>query len=416
MIKKIAVTASTLLFVLAQIFSFYIIYENQRQKIELVKEKENQELFQSYKKLSMDISHYNVQNELQDMIVVKFFRDNMPEDSALYKNDVCLFNNSNYEFKENLIQNHTEYSDTKNGWREKKIGKKRILINVHIIEELNNKYISYHAVNVTSMYESSQNLIIKEILISFFMSAGMAVLLIILIQRITRPLQDTNKLQHQLISSMSHELKTPLTAMQGYSDTLLNVKLTPKQRQKALSYIRSETGRLARLSEKMMELTRLYEPECRIEMSEVNIKELLNDVKKSVEHKLKEKEIILQIEMENENLVNKLDRDLMMSFLINLINNSIMASKTGSIISMGADKRGIWVMDQGCGISGKEVEKVRKAFYRVDKSRSRKNGNMGLGLSICDQIAGVHKASMVIESKKDKGTKISFLYKSVTEK
>lgn len=79
---------------------------------------------------------------------------------------------------------------------------------------------------------------------------------------------------------------------------------------------------------------------------------------------------------------------------------------------MGADGTSLWVRDEGCGIPPEEVDKVRKAFYRVDKSRSRKSGNMGLGLALCDQIAAVHNGRMEIESQVGKGTKISIVLDS----
>lgn len=107
-----------------------------------------------------------------------------------------------------------------------------------------------------------------------------------------------------------------------------------------------------------------------------------------------------------------LDMDLMTSFLINLINNSIMASEPGSHIYMGAGEQSLWVQDEGCGIPPAEIEKVRKAFYRVDKSRSRKSGNMGLGLALCEQIAKAHHGRMEIESEVGRGTKISWVKES----
>ena len=83
-----------------------------------------------------------------------------------------------------------------------------------------------------------------------------------------------------------------------------------------------------------------------------------------------------------------------------------MLFRSGSRIFMGADEHSLWVRDEGSGIPPEEVDKVRKAFYRVDKSRSRKSGNMGLGLALCEQIAVVHHGKMEIESKVGKGTKI----------
>ncbi len=206
---------------------------------------------------------------------------------------------------------------------------------------------------------------------------------------------------------MSHELKTPLTAIKGYSETLLNVKLSPEQEEKSLRYINQESGRLSRLTEKMMELTRLYEAECKVMLQEVFLEHLFESVEDNMSHRLQETGIQLMREGNYQGKTRKLDEDLMTSFLINLINNSIMASEPGSRIYLGADEDSLWVRDEGCGIPPEEVDKVRKAFYRVDKSRSRKSGNMGLGLALCDQIAAVHHGTMKIESRLGEGTKIS---------
>lgn len=186
----------------------------------------------------------------------------------------------------------------------------------------------------------------------------------------------------------------------------MQVKLSKEQEEKALNYIHQESGRLSRLSEKMMELTRLYEPECKIDLQEVSVETLFKTVEESVTYKLQETGIELVREGDYQGKTLNLDSDLMTSFLINLINNSIMASESGRHIYLGGDGHSLWVRDEGCGIPPEEVDKVRKAFYRVDKSRSRKSGNMGLGLALCEQIAAVHHGTMEIESQVGKGTRI----------
>lgn len=404
MIKKIAVTASTMLFVLAQIFSFYVIYSSQKQKIELIQQSEQKSLEKEMSEFNNKVFTTNYSRSMQDYVVIQCFRTYMKENSALFKGEQELFNNTPYDIevkscKENNMINCVQ----------KKVNHKYILIFYKFIEVGEQEYIGCHVLDISYIYNSSKKLVIQEILISVLMSAMMAVLLIFLVKKITSPLQAINETQRQLIGSMSHELKTPLTAIQGYSETILNVKLSEEQTRKSLEYINTESARLSRLSEKMMELTKLYEPECRIELQKVSFQQLFEDVKNSVSHRLSEKEITLITEGNYKGLSRNLDKDLMTSFLINLINNSIMASEQGSMIFMGADETAVWVRDEGCGIPHKEIDKVRKAFYRVDKSRSRKSGNMGLGLALCDQIARVHGAKMKIESEAGKGTKISFV-------
>lgn len=415
MIKKIAFTASTMLFVLAQIFSFYVIYINQKEKIDLLKEKEGKAFLRNIAEFSVDLQNINYNTFMEEYIVTYYFRENMSENSALYKEEREIFNSTSYAFDVKKVDfGEREYPCY---YKTEKIDNKYLLIfydyyEKNLLLNKDNKYYFFYVVDITYIYKKSWSLVIREILISTFFAFLMDLLLLFLIKKITRPLQAINEAQRQLIGSMSHELKTPLTAIKGYSETLLSVKLSKEQEEKALNYINQESGRLSRLSEKMMELTRLYEPECKITMQTISIEALFENVENSVKQRLEEKGLLLV--REGNYLGKKLnaDSDLMTSFLLNLINNSIMASESGSHIYLGADDTSIWVRDEGSGVPKEELEKVRKAFYRVDKSRSRKSGNMGLGLALCDQIAMVHHGRMKIESEVGKGTKI--IYQSFT--
>lgn len=407
MIKKIAITASTMLFVLAQIFSFYVIYTSQQEKAELLRQGEWKNLEKRINEFEQEFNRLTYGNTYQDHVLIYCFRKNMTENSALYKGEQELCNTSPYTFEAEKIE-ITEYNSNNLNYKIEKLNGKRLILFYRQLKINKQVYMMFHVMDITFIYENSRKLVIREVLISTLSAGAMALLLIFLIKKITRPLQAVNEAQLQLIGSMSHELKTPLTAIKGYSETLLHVNLSKEQEQKALNYIHTESGRLSRLSEKMMELTRLYEPECKITLQKVSVEELFENVEHSVKYRLKEKEITLLREGSYQGKSKNLDLDLMTSFLINLINNSITASDSGSCIFIGADENSLWVRDEGCGIPSQEVDKVRKAFYRVDKSRSRKSGNMGLGLALCDQIAKVHQGTMKIESEPGKGTRIVY--------
>ncbi len=413
MIKKIAFTASTMLFVLAQIFSFYVIFTSHKEKINLLKEKENNIFQSAVSELNKKISKSFYRTDLKDHIMIYYFRDTMPENTALYNGEKELYNSSPYEFE--ISQMVDRRGEELQEYKVEKYDGKYLLVfyekywNGYFGRNEDN-YIPFYVVDVTYIYEESWNLVVQELFIAFIASLGMALLLVFLIKKITKPLQAINETQRQLIGSMSHELKTPLTAIKGYSETLLRVKLSKEQQEKSLNYIFEESGRLSRLSEKMMELTRLSEPEYKIMLQEVSVEILFEAVEKNVAYKLKEAEMKLVKEGNYQGKIKKMDSDLMTSFLINLINNSIMASEPGSHIYLGGDEKSLWVRDEGCGILAEEVDKIRKAFYRVDKSRSRKSGNMGLGLAICEQIAVVHHGRMEIQSKVGRGTKISLVF------
>ncbi|MCI8494643.1 MAG: HAMP domain-containing histidine kinase [Lachnospiraceae bacterium] len=413
MIKKIALTASTMLFVLTQIFSFYVIFTSRQEKIDLIKKQQEKIFTQGCSDVMYSLQKMNYADSMQDYVMTYCFRDNMPEGSALYKGDKVLYNSTSYDFDSSQVDFDKDLYPF--SMSQEKIGDTHLLV-LYTEQKINNisqkeKYIFFYIQDITFIYREGWKLAIQEIIICILASLVMALLLIVLIKKITKPLQATNEAQRQLIGSMSHELKTPLTAIKGYSETLLSVKLSQEQEEKALEYINRESGRLSRLSEKMMELTRLYEPECRIALEKVSVETLFATVKESVSHRLQEKNMILQMEGEFQDRNKMLDSDLMTSFLINLVNNSIMASEPESTIYLGADEHSLWVRDEGCGIPSEEIDKVRKAFYRVDKSRSRKSGNMGLGLALCEQIAAVHHGIMVIESEVGTGTKISWTEK-----
>ena len=407
MIKKIAFTASMLLFVLAQLFSFYVITASHKEKIELIREKEGKSFEETVRKFSRQVREIDEDASGKDYLVTHCFRQNMKENSALYKGEEELFNSSPYTF--HVAKTDWEKEEYPTASTMEEANGRHLII---FYTEYKNKqmYYVYHALDITSVYDESFLLVAQEMLISVLASFGVAVLLTYLIKKITRPLQAVNEAQRQLIGSMSHELKTPLTAIKGYSETLLGVRLSQEQKERALLYINRESGRLSRLSEKMMELTRLYEPECSIACVESSVEALFEAVEESVKHGLCEKNLTLLTEGEYRGLTKRMDVDLMTGFLINLVNNSAMASEEGGCIFMGADKESLWVRDEGCGIPPEELEKVRKAFYRVDSSRSRKSGNMGLGLALCEQIASVHQGKMKIESREGVGTKVSIFF------
>lgn len=414
MIKKIALTASILLFVLAQAFSFYVIYISHQEKASLLQEHEGRLFDRSVREFTAGLSSAGQRAKTGKNVVTYFFRKTMLEQSALYLEGEELFNSSRYEFdvgrlEEDEPQYPCNYRLEKSDGRFLQVFYTTYRLDRYVPGRNGQEnYMLLHVVDITEIYTKSFYLVLKELLVALISSVGMGLLLIFLIKKITRPLQAVNETQRQLIGSMSHELKTPLTAIRGYSETLLGVKLSEEQEEKALLYINRESARLSRLSEKMMELTRLYEPECRVTLREVSVEELFGAVEESVGHRLSEKELTLVREGDFAGQKKVLDEDLMISFLINLINNSVMASQKGGRIFLGADKHSIWVRDEGCGIAKEELEKVRKAFYRVDKSRSRKSGNMGLGLALCEQIAAVHQGKMEIESEVGKGTKVMF--------
>lgn len=198
-----------------------------------------------------------------------------------------------------------------------------------------------------------------------------------------------------MLGSLTHEMKTPMTSIMGYASSLLQVNLKEEQKEKALRHIYEECSRLGRVSSKLMSLIGMYENES-IDMEEVSLTELLERVCSLEESHLREKGMTLEYDCGTDRRF--MDKDLMLSLMLNLVDNAVKAGHEGGRIFITAREDRISVRDQGCGIPEDEIPRVTEAFYMVDKARSRKAGGSGLGLALCDRIAGLHGAGLEIES------------------
>ena len=217
-----------------------------------------------------------------------------------------------------------------------------------------------------------------------------------------RTLAEMNETQRQLIGSLAHELKTPMTGIQGYAELLQRVKLPPLKQADALHYIEEECVRLSRLSTKMLLLTDLSREDA-IEKKPCSLAALFAQAKEVTHFRLKEKDLRLHTDLKQDFHIDG-DPDLLLSFLTNLIDNACKASPPGSLIRLTGTASGIFVKDEGIGIPQDEISRITEPFYMVNKSRSRKQGGAGLGLSLCLQIARLHGGSLEIQSTPEKGT------------
>lgn len=193
----------------------------------------------------------------------------------------------------------------------------------------------------------------------------------------------------------------------GYADSLLHVNLTQEQKESALRHIYDECGRLGRVNSKLMSLIGMYDNDS-IFMEETSIAELFESVAGLEENNLKSRKIILKHTCQMDKRI--MDKDLMISLLVNLVDNAARASEEGACIYMTARENIIAVRDNGCGIPEEEIPRVTEAFYMVDKARSRKAGGNSLGLALCSRIAELHGADLRIESEPGKGTEVSVVF------
>ena len=219
----------------------------------------------------------------------------------------------------------------------------------------------------------------------------------------TESLKKSEQDKTLMMGNLTHELRTPMTAISGYSELLLTAKLSEEDREEALMYINSECKRLEKLSTKMVKLLSV-DNEADISLSKVSAKDLFDITGKAMASKLNEADIELEACQNGESFM--VDFDLMTEVLISLTDNAIKASPKGSKIILRAADNRIEVEDFGKGIPAEEREKILEPFYMVDKSRSRKSGGAGLGLALVTTILKKHSCVLDIESEVGKGTRM----------
>lgn len=226
-------------------------------------------------------------------------------------------------------------------------------------------------------------------------------------------LKQSIQAKDDFITGFSHEIKTPMTAIIGYSDLLRLKKCDEKVTATALHYIYSEAKRLEDLSYKLLALMELTED--RIEFVPVLIKEFVQKVVRKMELE----EIELELNLQEAKV--KIDESLLEVVIRNLIQNAKKAEpKDKKIVILGKclenHRYRICVIDKGIGIPKEHLERVTEDFYMVDKSRSRQNGGTGIGLSLCKKILEFHHSEIKIESEENVGTKVFFELEVTSEK
>jgi signal transduction histidine kinase len=230
------------------------------------------------------------------------------------------------------------------------------------------------------------------------------------IERRIEALKLEGESKQRFIDNLTHELRTPLTSIIGYSELISNTNYDEAMIKKGTGYINSEGKRMLKMVNTMMNMILLRENTLSIEKN--SIQPLLEEVMDIMKVKAVKKNV--NIFREGRDFEIDIDRDLIKEVLLNLVDNALNISSDGKNIAVGAEiynKRCcIYVRDEGNGISEEDISKIFEPFYRVDRSRARKAGGMGLGLSICNEIVRGHGAEFIVESELGQGTVVRIIF------
>ena len=219
---------------------------------------------------------------------------------------------------------------------------------------------------------------------------------------------DKNK---KFMENFTHELKTPMTTILGYSQMMQNDSLTPEEKQGALKAISFEANRLNNLSQQMLNIF-LAQNE-KPELSPVDMGLIEEEIEIPLSGLSEKHQIPYSLQIDSAAVT--CNKDLLYLLISNLVDNAMKATvnakRTTPVLIRGeATGNGyrISVTDHGTGISKKNISRITEPFFREDKARSRAQGGAGLGLTLCQEIAKLHGSTLTISSRKGIGTKVSF--------
>jgi two-component system sensor histidine kinase VicK len=220
-----------------------------------------------------------------------------------------------------------------------------------------------------------------------------------------------DKLQREFVANVSHELKTPITTIKSYTETLLDGALEEKQiADDFLNVINSESDRMSRLVSDLLKLSRMDYEQTKWKKEKLNVHEMINQIDKKVSIHARNKNIKMHINPISDDMNIYFDRDGFEQIFLNITGNAIKYThKNGNVwINTYREKNkiNISIKDDGIGIPKEDQARVFERFYRVDKARSRELGGTGLGLSIARQIAEANNSTLNINSEVNKGTEI----------
>jgi len=221
-----------------------------------------------------------------------------------------------------------------------------------------------------------------------------------------------DKLQREFVANVSHELKTPITTIKSYTETLLDGAMEERQiAEDFLNVINSESDRMSRLVSDLLRLSRMDYEQTKWKKEKLNLSESINQTAKKLIIQARNKNVTMHVSQIPNDMNIYFDRDGFEQVLLNIAGNAVKYTPENGNVWINAYRNNnsinISIKDDGIGIPKEDQARVFERFYRVDKARSRELGGTGLGLSIAKQIAEAHNCKLTINSELNKGTEIN---------
>lgn len=233
--------------------------------------------------------------------------------------------------------------------------------------------------------------------------------------KMTDSLKNLEDMRASFISNVSHELRTPMTTISGFIEGILDGTIAEEDKEKYLSIVLDETKRLARLVNKLLDLSRLEAGTLKLSCKKFDINELIRVTILRFESQINEKRLDVDIEFDKENEFVFADKDAISQVMTNLFDNAIKFNIDNGYIKIRVKPVGskieVSVENSGIGIEKEEIGSIFERFYKSDKSRSYDKNGMGLGLYMVKNLIANHGEKIIAESEKDRWTRFVFTLK-----
>ena len=217
-------------------------------------------------------------------------------------------------------------------------------------------------------------------------------------------------MRKEFVADVSHELKTPITSIMGYTDTLLDGDYDKETEKEFLQVVSSEARRMAKLVTDLLELSKIDNNKKTIKKTSFDLGTLAKECQKKLAIEIKKRKHHVECLVTADVPPVYADRDDIQRVILNILTNSIKYTPDGGNIKIYVgfvySDAYIKIIDNGIGIPEQDLNRIYERFYRVDKSRAREMGGTGLGLSIAKEILDKNGGSIDIKSKVNKGTEV----------
>ncbi len=225
-------------------------------------------------------------------------------------------------------------------------------------------------------------------------------------------LKKNNEYQKKFISNVSHDFRSPLTSIKGFSEAMCDGTIPPEMHEHYLKIISGEASRLEKLTRSILTLNNMDQNEVVLNRTNFDINEMLRSTAAVFEGSCRKKKISIDLVLNGSSFMVNADHDKIEQVVYNLLDNAVKFSPKLSTIRMETSERHgkcyVSVKDEGCGIAKKDLTNIWDRFYKADQSRGKDKGGTGLGLSIVKEIINAHGQNITVVSTEQVGTEFTF--------